>query len=1062
MITDGVTIQLLGGFQITTDGAALGTFSNTRLQSVLAYIILSRNAPQSRQHLAFLFWPDSTDSQARTNLRNVLHLLRNQLPTAEHTLAIDSTTVHWRPNAPIVVDIIRFDQALRVAQNAHDPALKRAALEEAVALYAGDLLPGCYDEWILSARAEWQQRYISVMEQLIDLLDHDGEYRTALDHAQRLHQYDPLLETTYVRLMQLHAALGDRAAALRIYHLCRTTLDRELGVEPSPTTQAIYERLLKLEAPATPVETLRLATPLVGRAAAWGELQEHWQRMLQGNQRQDRIQFIMVNGEAGIGKTRLAEALTETLQRQGMAVATATCYPAGGRLAFAPLQSWLRAPDIVRQRQQVSVRWQQELARLLPELATEEQEVHVPSPVTDAAHRHRLFEAVLQALTVGQAPLLLVLDDIQWCDRDTLEWLEFLMHSGKQAPNLAPILVLATLRSGETTADDPLSLFRRTLERSGHLHDLHLGRLSELETGQLVTNLIGKDAAHQIHAIFEATDGIPLFIVETVRANRQSQSGNTESGAEAKANFGPPLPPKILSVIEGRLVRLSPDARALADLAAVIGQAFNTNLIMRATTLGEDELVQGLDELWQQQIIKEQAGSMEETYAFVHDKLREVLYSLLSPMRRRLLHRRIAQALEELSQESHADASAQIAAHHEQAGQVQLAIGWLQRAAQAAHRLSALQDALGHLNHALALLQTVGDGISVEKRSALELSIQMQRGAIYLATKGHAAPEVEQSLNRAFDLCQAGGTVEQRFAVLYGLGRYYLVRPALEKGMAVAQQLLQLAEASQSSDLLIEAYMTLGTYLLHRAAFPEALDYLQRAIALYDQNTHGNHTVRFGQDPGVVSLSYSAWVHWCRAEIEPAKSKTQQAITLADALGYPYNRAIAQTYAAVQWQYADDAATCLVQAESASALATTQGFTLWQAMADFLRGWSQARLGSADKGIALMTASANLFQATGAELGACYFAALLAETLANQGKLEPAIAAMNDAFDLLERTQDRWCAAELHRIHGELLLQQGQTQVAKAAFETGLQIAQEQGAGWWEERCRQALARLNG
>ncbi|MCB0111535.1 MAG: hypothetical protein KDE53_36685 [Caldilineaceae bacterium] len=239
MTTDGVTIQLLGGFQITTDGAALATFTNTRLQSVLAYIILSRNAPQSRQHLAFLFWPDSTDSQARTNLRNILHLLRNQLPMAEQTLAINSTTVHWRSDAPMVVDIIRFDEALRAAQNAQDPALKRTALEEAVALYSGDLLPGCYDEWILSARAEWQQRYISVMEQLIDLLNQGSEYRAALDHAQRLLQYDPLLETTYGRLMQLHAALGDRAAALRIYHLCRTTLEREMGVEPSPTTQAI-------------------------------------------------------------------------------------------------------------------------------------------------------------------------------------------------------------------------------------------------------------------------------------------------------------------------------------------------------------------------------------------------------------------------------------------------------------------------------------------------------------------------------------------------------------------------------------------------------------------------------------------------------------------------------------------------------------------------------------------------------------------------------------------------------------------------------------------------------
>lgn len=1074
-MTDGVTIQLLGGFQITEKQQPATGFTNTRLQSVLAYLILSRNAPQARQQLAYLFWPDSTDSQARTNLRNILHLLRNNLPNVENTVAIDARTVQWRQDAPITVDIIEFDNALSLANDAHDEIVQRQALERAVAHYTGDLLPGCYDDWILSVREEWQQRYISAVEQLIDLLERQREYRTALDHAQRLLQYDPLLETTYGRLMQLHAALGDRAAALRVYHLCRTTLDRELGVEPSPTTQAIYERLLNLETPATAAEGLRLAAPLVGRDQAWGELQDRWQQLIQSGQRNGQVQFVMLAGEAGIGKTRLAEEMTEALGRQGVTTATAYCYPAGGNLAFAPLQNWLRAADIVRHRAKLSTIWHQELTRLIPEVAAETAE-HVPSPVTDAAHRRRLFEAVLHALTAGENSLLLVLDDIQWCDPDTLEWLEFLMHNHQQASLPVPIFVLATLRSGETAADDPLSRFRHTLERSGMLHDLYLDRLTESETGQVIANLTGENKTADIHAIYEDTDGIPLFIVETIRATRQSQPNPQKERATDTAGdiaeMPPTLPPKILSVIEGRLVRLSPSARTMADLAAVVGRAFTTELLMRATTMGEDELVQALDELWQQQIIKEHAGRSEETYAFVHDKLREVLYGLLSPMRRRQLHRKVAQALEALGTEQQLDVSAQVALHCEQAGQLQLAIEWLQRAAHAAHRVSALQDALVHLNHALDLLQRLDDSVAPAIRGALELPIQMQRGAIYLATKGHAAPEVEQSLTRASDLCAAGGTVEQRFAVLYGLGRYYLVRPDLDKGVVVSQQLLQLAEASQSSDLLVEAYTTMGTYLLHRAELHEALDYLQRAIALYDQKTHGNHTVSFGQDPGVVSLSYAAWTHWCLGEIEQAKQKTEQALALANALGYPYNQTIAQTYAAAQLQYLGNASACLQEAEKASNLATAQGFILWQAMADFLRGWAHTRLGAASKGLTLMHASANLFRATGAELGACYFGALLAETLAQQEGITPALDAITEAFALLERTQDRWCAAELHRIHGQLLLQQARENreieklpskvaAAKAAFTTGLQIAQKQDAGWWQQRCQESLAALS-
>lgn len=1062
---DSLTIQLLGGFQISNQAGPLSGFANTRLQSVLTYLVLARSTPQSRQQLAYLFWPDSTDKQARTNLRNSLHLLRTHLPDAERFVNIDTLTVQWRPDAPADIDVVTFDDDVTTAQRAQDPAAQEAALTRAIALYVGDLLPNCYDEWILSVREEWQQRYISACEQLIDLLDRRRDHRTALDHAQRLLQYDPLLETTYGRLMQLHAALGDRAAALRVYHLCRSTLDRELGVEPSPTTQAIYERLLNLDGPTTPVEALRTTTPLVGRATAWQALQQLWQSATQtvspsrSGPAIANKQLVLVNGEAGIGKTRLVEELSEAVRRQGAATAMAYCYPAGGRLAYAPLQSWLRAPEIERHRHTLAPSWRHELARLLPELLDADAVPAEPSPITDAAHRRRLFEAVLHALTAGDAPLLLILDDIQWCDRDTLEWVEFLLHSRTRQP----LLLVATLRSGETTPDDPLSTLRLTLERTELLVDIDLMRFTQAETIELVANLTGTQPDdEEALKLYEETAGVPLFVVETIRARHQQPAeqgtasdkpplSSTVSAANALL-----LPAKIQSVIEGRLVRLSPDARALADLAAVVGRAFATRLLTQASTLGEDELVQGLDELWQQQIIHEHAGRLEETYTFVHDKLREVVYGLLSPMRRRQLHRRVAEALEALQTVS-GDVSAQIASHYELAGQPLVAVEWHQRAAHAAHRLSALQDALGHLNRALELLQALRKEASTESVDALELAIQTRRGAISLATKGHAAPEVEQAMTRALELCTAVGTPQQRFAVLYGLGRYYLVKPDLDKGLAVAQQLLQFAEASQNADLLIEAYTTMGTYTLHRAALHETLDYLGRALALYDRKTHGNHTVLFGQDPGVVSLSYSAWAHWCLGETESAQTKTEEALQLADELGFPYNRAIAQTYAAAQFQYFNDAASCLPHAEAAAALASEQGFILWQAMADFMRGWSYTRLDAAEKGLSLMSASANLFRATGAELGACYFAALQAEALAQQDDLASATAAMADAFDLLERTHDQWCAAELHRIHGTLLLQQGKAAEAKDAFSAGLAIAQEQGAAWWEERCRRAL-----
>jgi len=1064
-MTDGLTIQLLGGFQITQKGKPLTGFTNTRLQAVLAYLILNRTTPQARQQLAYLFWPDSTDSQARTNLRNILHLLRTHLPDHETYLQIDSLSIHWRADSLAVIDIVDFDQAMEIAQSAHDASARYSALERAVAGYQGDLLPNCYDEWIATVREEWQQRYFSANEQLIDLLEERRDYRQALEHTHRLLQVDPLLETTYGRLMQLHAALGDRAAALRVYHLCRTTLDHELGVEPSPTTQAIYERLLNLETPLPAAESTRMGAPLVGRAQVWGELQHFWQRS------NSNLKLLFVNGEAGIGKTRLVEELIAAISRQGNATAAAYCYPAGGRLAYAPIQNWLRSPDIQPHLAKLSPNWRLELVRLLPELSDPADPVFQPSPMTETAQRRRLFEAMLHALSAGGAPLLLLLDDIQWCDGDTLDWLAYLIRN-KPAMH---ILIVATLRSGEMLADDPLYTFRLQLERTSALHDLSLTRLSHAETTELVANLIGRSPTkEEAETIFGETEGNPLFIVETVRAeiDRQAETGAKASNTPAETlqkGRGRSLPPKIQSVIEARLVRLSPEVRDLIDVAAVVGSAFTTDLLGGVTGVDEDTLVQGLDELWQQQLIREHGGRVLDAYDFSHDKLREVVYNTLSPMRRRLVHRRVAVALEDRSTQR-ADIGGQIALHYEAAGQLQQAIEWYQRAAQRAHRGAALQEALNHLEHALHLLTLLSDANMDDKTlHALELSMQVQRASLLLATKGHAAPQVEQALTRALTLSSIDGTPQQRFAVLWGLGRYYLVKPDFNKGLAVSEQLLALAEASQNPDLRVEAYTAIGTYHLHRAAFREALDYLGRAIALYDRAAHGGHTVTFGQDPGVVSLSYSAWSHWCLGERAEAEAQTKEALTLADELGYPYNQTVAKTYAAVQLQYMDDAAACLHQAEEASTIATAQGFILWQSMADFLRGWSLTRLGKPEEGMALMRTSAELYQATGAGLGACYFAALFAETLGLLGQAEQGIETMHRAFELLERTHDQWCAAELHRIQGTLLLQlagderaiEANREAARHAFITGHQIAQAQGAKWWEIRCQQHLAMLD-
>ena len=344
-------IHLFGDFLLSLDNTPVTTITIPRLQSLLAYLLLHSDAPQDRSHLAFLLWPDSTEAQAHTNLRKLLHQLRQAFSEVEKILSTDKHTLYWQPasaNAPWTLDVLEFEELLALVkqteQTRNTPAL-RQDLERAVHLYRGDLLPNCYDEWILPERDRLHQLFLKAAERLTLLAEEAGDTQTALATARRLLRADPLHEATYRQLMRLHAQSGDRVAALRIYHTCATTLERELGVGPSKATRQAYETLVQMDATTlspTPVSTSRGArAPLIGRAQEWAHLQTAWQRSQRGHPH-----VVVLSGEAGIGKTRLAEEMEAWVSRQGIATAIARCYAAEGRLVYAPIVTWLRAEII--------------------------------------------------------------------------------------------------------------------------------------------------------------------------------------------------------------------------------------------------------------------------------------------------------------------------------------------------------------------------------------------------------------------------------------------------------------------------------------------------------------------------------------------------------------------------------------------------------------------------------------------------------------------------------------------------------------------------------------------
>ncbi len=297
-------IQLLGDFHLAYGDASLTKVSTSRLKSLLAYLLLHCDAPQSRHHLAFLFWPDSTETQAHNNLRQSVHRLRQSLPGAEGFLHSDAQTIQWLPDSPFTLDIVEFE---KLAENPDSID----SLQYAVSLYHGDLLPDCYDDWISIDRDRLQQKFHSILERLIHLLEIQGNFRFAIQYAERMLKSDPLREETYRQLIRLYALSGNRTGAVRVYQTCVRVLKHELGVEPGTETLAIFKELQKTQVqPASRVgfllRTDNLPTYLTSFIGREADLERLTHILSPGVSHSSKERLFTLTGPGGCGKTRLA------------------------------------------------------------------------------------------------------------------------------------------------------------------------------------------------------------------------------------------------------------------------------------------------------------------------------------------------------------------------------------------------------------------------------------------------------------------------------------------------------------------------------------------------------------------------------------------------------------------------------------------------------------------------------------------------------------------------------------------------------------------------------------
>lgn len=865
-------------------GAPLITYANqtltfrTRKALALLVYLTTETGIHTREKLTALFWPESDMARGRGMLRTSLAYLRETLDAIDTPyLIVEPQTLRFDFNRHVDLDLHHVQAGLDALQRQPAPAARGriiSQLQKVVNQYRGDFLEGfsladapAFDDWASLQREHWHNRMHQIFDTLSQWQFEAGDLPAALETARRWKAHDLYGEHAPQRLMQIYYANGNRADALQVYDDYAKMLAAVFGGKPSSAIKTLAARI-RAKAPARPVRA-QAPSPVpstdlafVGRADELTRLMAAYHAACQG-----RTQVVILEGEAGIGKTRLAAEFLRWATAQGADILAGRAFETGGELPYQPLAELLRHQ--LEQEQSLtdllSTTWLTELSRLLPEV----RDRYPDLPQPDANHvtaQSRLLESITrlgQALA-ERAPLVLFLDDIQWADLPSLDALQYAMaqwtehkttlllllctrHSSATATNklrqwvtsLKAKLAVTQVALAPLTVEDTLALVS-SLESAqtgaGHTAQPVEGPVVEAPT--LATNSVRQSEFKAFaQALFDETEGQPLYLVETIKSLLEQKvliPYHTAAGTpgvrwktlagETTGQLPLPriIPNSVREAIQDRLARLTPTATALLSTAAVLGQAATFGQLTEVSGLEQMVALDALEELVAKRLLVE-SGQAAENYLIAHDKIRDVVYNESSAVRRKVLHRRAVAALRE--------GDPARVAYHAQAAEMdvetfQASVG----AGDAALHLFAASEAIAHYATARKLIAT-GQVPQVELNQirhlylslgrALELNAQFeQAGVIYEELKTIAQRRAAPALTLVALTAQISlwSMASQSFNPV--------------QGEALAQEALHLAR--QLSDPVAVAKILWGQMNFHLLAnrLPEALRCGDQALTL--------------------------------------------------------------------------------------------------------------------------------------------------------------------------------------------------------------------------------------
>lgn len=829
-------IQFIGGWQLKYAEASLPGVTGKRARSLLSYLILHHQTNHSRETLAELFWPNSSTKQARANLRRELLTLRRWHPIASEFIEDQNGSLKWDMPQEYRFDIETISNCLNVLANGQWATESIGLLSE---FNHSAVLSGVSDEWSAKFQSGLTEQFL---EATLFSLQSNRQRMPETDYlalTRRVLLINDLDELAWELLIETHLSRNELAQARQSWLQCERTLREELGTAPGEALQTLYRTKLQTEkSPSTPSSPTH-AHHLIGRDRQWTQLTD----LLSSN----RACLTVIEGPPGIGKTALAEAFSRYCGQQGRIIATARASHASTKSALSALIAWLQHREFSQHIESLDKSARVLLGNILPDIFPEQNTNIQGTP--ERFRRERLFEAITRIFKSRVQPLVLFIDDIQWCDDDTLDWLGYVFQKHQDLN----VIILATKRSTEEAHSRAYQSLVEAIDKQRLYTSLTLGGLNPEYVKQLGEHKFKSANVHHWKQYLEylnSAGGNPFFIIEMVRAIAHDQHREKRSQVSRLGTTD------LYKVITTRLEHLSRSGHTSLQLLSALHRPFSDSEFRRLSGQESLQAANTIKELIHANVL---SIGVDSLYHFEHDCIAEAVYTEMSIPHRRHYHLQISDMLRD--EDNLNINSGEVAYHLQYGGEIYEAINWYAKASNEANdRLSSV-TAIQHTNSALELVDTLQRNRSLD---SLKADLLLQKLICLQVIEGFVSESIEITVQALEQQLERVTDIRQRLVINNRIRTVY-VNTDLQKALATDRASMAMIKSISDPILPVTVRRSMGFTELLMGRYEESTNTLQSARKISNRS-HRLEEVNGNGDLSdipiaLAMLGVSAWIN---------------------------------------------------------------------------------------------------------------------------------------------------------------------------------------------------------